>query len=79
MTRSHGFLGVPTDAFAARTALDRDVLGLLPIGQRPGAAWFRAADGVQIHVYDAAGEDHAFFHGPDRNVCEIIGPDGAAS
>jgi catechol 2,3-dioxygenase-like lactoylglutathione lyase family enzyme len=121
MIRSLGFLGVRTDAFAATTALYRDVLGLSPIHEGPGAAWFRAADGAQIHVYDSSDEDHAFFdrgpvvgllvddfdatraamvaagiafigepqrdggtawnhfHGPDGNVYEIIGPDGAAS
>lgn len=79
MIRSLGFRGVRTDAFAATTALDRDVLGLSPIHERPGAAPFRAADGARIHVYDAADEDHAFFPGPDGNVCEIVGPDGAAS
>jgi hypothetical protein len=52
MIRSLGFLGVRTDAFAATTALYRDVLG--------GSAWNQ-------------------FHGPDGNVYEIIGPDGATS
>ena len=61
MIRSLGFLGVRTDAFAATTALYRDVLGLAPIHEGSGAAWFRAADGAQIHVYAAADEDHAFF------------------
>lgn len=61
MIRSLGFLGVRTDAFAATTALYRDVLGLAPMHEGPGTAWFRAADGAQIHVYDATDEDHAFF------------------
>src|SRR4029078_6971106 len=61
MIRSLGFLGVRTDAFAATTALYRDVLGLAPLHEGTGDAWFRAADGAQIHVYDATDEDHAFF------------------
>jgi catechol 2,3-dioxygenase-like lactoylglutathione lyase family enzyme len=121
MISSLGFLGVRTAAFAATTALYRDVLGLTPVLERPGPAWFRAADGAQIHVYDATDADHAFFdrgpvvglvvddfdaaraamveagiefigdpqrdggtawnhyRGPDGNLCEIIGPDGASS
>jgi catechol 2,3-dioxygenase-like lactoylglutathione lyase family enzyme len=61
MIHSLGFLGVRTDAFAATSALYRDVLGLAPIHESPGAAWFRVADGAQIHVYDASDEDHDFF------------------
>ena len=61
MIHSVGFVGVRTEAFAAMTALYRDVLGLAPILERPTAAWFRASDGAQIHVYDAADQDHAFF------------------
>lgn len=61
MIRSLGFLGVRTDAFAASTALYRDVLGMTPLHESPGAAWFAAADGAQIHVYDTSDEDHAFF------------------
>ena len=71
MIRSLGFLGVRTDAFAATTALYRDVLELAPIHERRGTAWFRAADGAHIHVYDGTDED--------GNVYEIIGPDGVAS
>ena len=61
MVRSIGFLGVRTEAFDRTVALYRDVLRMTPILQRPGAAWFRAADGAQIHVYGPTEEDHAFF------------------
>lgn len=61
MIRSFRFLGVWTDAFAAMVALYRDVLGLEPTLERPGAAWFQAADGASLHVYAADDEDHAFF------------------
>jgi catechol 2,3-dioxygenase-like lactoylglutathione lyase family enzyme len=61
MIRSLGFLGVRTDAFAATVALYRDVLGLEPFLERPDAAWFRVADGSQIHVYGPADVDHDFF------------------
>jgi catechol 2,3-dioxygenase-like lactoylglutathione lyase family enzyme len=61
MIRSLSFLGVRTEAFAAMVALYRDVLGLEPVLERPGAAWFRAADGAAIHVYDADDRDHDFF------------------
>ena len=61
MIRSLRFLGVRTDAFAAMVALYRDVLGLPPTRERPGAAWFRAADGSSIHVYDSTDADHDFF------------------
>ena len=61
MVRSLGFLGVRTEAFEGTVALYRDVLRLEPILERPGAAWFRAADGAQIHVYAGDDEDHDFF------------------
>ena len=61
MVRSLGFLGVRTPAFAAMSALYRDVLGLEPIHERPGAAWFKAADGAAIHVYAEDDADHDFF------------------
>ena len=44
MVRSLGFVGVRTNAFAEMAALDRDVLGLEPVLERPGAAWFRTAE-----------------------------------
>jgi catechol 2,3-dioxygenase-like lactoylglutathione lyase family enzyme len=59
--RSLRFLGVRTGAFDATVALYRDVLGLAPTHEATGAAWFRAADGASIHVYDAADADHDFF------------------
>jgi catechol 2,3-dioxygenase-like lactoylglutathione lyase family enzyme len=61
MIRSLGFLGVRTDAFEATVALYRDVLGLEPILEGPGAAWFRADDGSQVHVYGPGDADHEFF------------------
>lgn len=61
MLRSMGFLGVRTDAYEATVALYRDVLGLEPILERPGATWFRASDGAQVHVYGPTDEDHEFF------------------
>jgi catechol 2,3-dioxygenase-like lactoylglutathione lyase family enzyme len=61
MVRSIGFLGVRTSAFDATVSLYRDVLGLEPVLERPGAAWFRAADGASIHVYGPDDDDHAFF------------------
>ena len=61
MVRSLGFLGVRTNAFAEMTTLYRDVLGLEPILERPGAAWFKAGDGATIHVYAADDPDHDFF------------------
>ena len=61
MIRSVGFIGVRTSSFGAMTALYRDVLGLEPVLERPGATWFRAGDGTPIHVYAADDEDHDFF------------------
>jgi catechol 2,3-dioxygenase-like lactoylglutathione lyase family enzyme len=61
MIRSLRFLGVRTDAFAATVALYRDAFGLAAVHEGPGAAWFKAADGASIHVYDASGVDHDFF------------------
>ena len=61
MVRSLGFLGIRTAAFDETAALYRDVLGLEPVLERPGAAWFRADDGTAIHVYAADDADHDFF------------------
>jgi catechol 2,3-dioxygenase-like lactoylglutathione lyase family enzyme len=61
MIRSLRFLGVRTDAFADTVSLYRDALGLTPVHEAPGAAWFRAADGSSIHVYDASDVDRDFF------------------
>ena len=61
MVRSLGFLGVRTKAFDETVALYRDVLGLVPILERPDSAWFRLGDGAQVHVYGPGDEDHAFF------------------
>jgi catechol 2,3-dioxygenase-like lactoylglutathione lyase family enzyme len=59
--RSLGWLGVRTPAAAAMTALYRDVLGLEVIFERPGATWYRLADGTEVHVYGSDDEDHRFF------------------
>lgn len=61
MIRSVGFLGIRTSASDEMTALYRDVLGLAPVLERPGATSFRAADGTPIHVYGADDENHDFF------------------
>ena len=61
MVQSIGFLGVRTDAFDETVALYRDVLGLTPILIEPDAAWFRAGDGSQVHVYGPTNDDHDFF------------------
>ena len=63
MIESVRFVGLRTPAFAEMTALYRDVLGLVPERDAPGAAWFRAADGTSIHVYDTDDPDHDFFGG----------------
>ena len=64
MIHSVGFVDVRTEAFAAMTAFHRDVLGLAPILERPGAAWFRAWN---------------HYRAPDGNVYGIIGPDRAGT
>jgi glyoxylase I family protein len=61
MIESVRFVGLRTDAFAEMTALYREVLGLAPEREAPGAAWFRAADGTSIHLYTAGDPDHGFF------------------
>ena len=61
MIRSIRFLGVRTAAFEATVGLYRDAFGLAPLHEGPGAAWFRAADGSSIHVYDVSDADHDFF------------------
>ena len=64
MIQRLGFLGVrvsSAEMFDATARLYRDVLGLEPILDRPDAAWFRSADGAQIHVYGPGDEDHEFF------------------
>jgi catechol 2,3-dioxygenase-like lactoylglutathione lyase family enzyme len=61
MIESVRFVGLRTRAFAEMTRLYRDVLGLAPEREAPGAAWFRAADGTSIHVYEADDPDHDFF------------------
>jgi catechol 2,3-dioxygenase-like lactoylglutathione lyase family enzyme len=59
--RSVGWLGVRTPHAAAMTAFYRDVLQLEVILERPGATWFRLADGAEVHVYGPDDADHDFF------------------
>jgi catechol 2,3-dioxygenase-like lactoylglutathione lyase family enzyme len=59
--QSLGFLGVRTAAAEEMVRLYRDVLGLDPLLERPGATWFRLQDGTQVHVYAEGDQDHAFF------------------
>ena len=64
MIQRLAFLGVRTEsrsAFEATVALYRDVLRLDPFHPAADAAWFRAADGAQIHVYGPGDTDHDFF------------------
>jgi hypothetical protein len=60
-TRSLAWLGVRTERFAEMVALYRDGLGLEPLLLSETAAWFRLADGNEVHVYAQSDEDHAFF------------------
>jgi catechol 2,3-dioxygenase-like lactoylglutathione lyase family enzyme len=59
--RSLGWIGVRTAHADAMCAFYRDVLGLEVILERPGATWFRLADGTEAHVYAADDADHDFF------------------
>ncbi|MGO8958285.1 MAG: VOC family protein [Streptosporangiaceae bacterium] len=59
--RSLGWLGVRTPKAAAMTAFYRDVLQLEVILDRPSTAWFRLADGTEVHVYGPDDADHDFF------------------
>jgi hypothetical protein len=64
MIQRLAFLGVRTSsaaAFDATVTLYRDTLALEQFHDRPDAAWFRAADGTQIHVYGPGDDDHDFF------------------
>lgn len=61
VVQSIGWLGVRTAAADEMVRLYRDVLGLRPIHEAPGATWFRLGDGTQVHVYGVADDDHAFF------------------
>lgn len=55
------FVGIRTTRFAEMVALYRDVLRLVQVHDAPGAAWFRLADGTEVHVYGPGDEDHDFF------------------
>lgn len=61
VVRALGWLGVRTPDAAAMSAFYRDVLQLEVILDRPGATWFRLADGTEVHVYGPGDEDHDFF------------------
>jgi hypothetical protein len=80
MIQRLAFLGVRTasaETFASTVALYRDVLALEQFHDRPDAAWFRAADGTQIHVYGPGDDDHDFFgRGP---VVGLVVDDFAAA
>ena len=69
--RSVRFLGIRSAAAPEMVRLYRDVLGLEPFVERPGATWFRLADGTQVHVYDEGDDDHAFF-GPAPVVGLVV-------
>jgi catechol 2,3-dioxygenase-like lactoylglutathione lyase family enzyme len=60
-TRSIVWLGVRTSKFAEMVALYRDALELELIHETRDAAWFRMADGNEVHVYAQSDEDHDFF------------------
>jgi catechol 2,3-dioxygenase-like lactoylglutathione lyase family enzyme len=69
--RSLGFLGVRTTEAEAMVRLYRDVLGLEPLLERPGATWFRLEDGAQVHIYGPDDTDHQFF-GPGPVVGIVV-------
>ena len=66
MTASHsgsgiGFIGFRTHRFEEMVGLFRDLIGLQPIREVPGATWFRLGTDAELHVYAADDPDHAFF------------------
>jgi catechol 2,3-dioxygenase-like lactoylglutathione lyase family enzyme len=61
VARSLGWLGVRTAEAAAMCAFYREVLRLEVVLDRPGATWFRLADGTEVHVYGPGDGDHEFF------------------
>lgn len=61
MVRSIGFVGIRTDRYPETVALYRDLLGMRPTLERPGATWFQASNGTAIHVYGPDDADHDFF------------------
>ena len=56
-----GFIGLRTDRFAEMVAMFRDLIGLEPIREAPGATWFRLGADAELHVYAGDDPDHAFF------------------
>ncbi len=59
--RSLVWMGVRTGQFQQMVAFYRDVLSLEMLKDEPNAAWFRLADGTEVHVYGPGDEDHNFF------------------
>lgn len=70
--KSLSWMGVRTDRFADMVVFYRDVLGLEMLKDEPSAAWFRSADGTEIHVYGPGDTDHNFF-GPGPVVGLWVG------
>jgi len=58
---SISFLGLRTGAFDAMRELYATGLAMPVLREAPGAAWFLAADGAELHVYAETDECHAFF------------------
>jgi catechol 2,3-dioxygenase-like lactoylglutathione lyase family enzyme len=59
--RSLGWMGVRTPHAGAMNTFYREVLRLEVILDRPGATWYRLADGAEVHVYGPPDEFHGFF------------------
>lgn len=61
VVRALSWLGVRTPHAGAMAGFYRDVLRLDVVLERPGATWFRLADGTEVHVYGPEDPDHDFF------------------
>ena len=59
--KSLSWMGVRTDRFSEMVTLYRDILELEMLKDEPSAAWFRLADGTEVHVYGPGDADHDFF------------------
>jgi catechol 2,3-dioxygenase-like lactoylglutathione lyase family enzyme len=59
--RSLVWMGVRTPHFAEMVAFYREVLALEVVREGPRAAWFRLANGTELHVYGPDDDDHDFF------------------
>jgi catechol 2,3-dioxygenase-like lactoylglutathione lyase family enzyme len=55
------WMGVRTEHFEETVAFYREVMGLTLVREGAGFAWFVLANGVELHVYGPADEDHRFF------------------